>query len=87
MTNHTPAPWTADGDLIRGADGTDILTMDPFGQQEEGVLWANMDLIAAAPAMLEALRYIVAWTPEGWNAEVARNKALAAIALAEGRDP
>ena len=50
--------------------------------------WGSMDvarLIAAAPELLAALKYIAEWKPEGWSAERARDLARAAIAKAEGK--
>lgn len=54
----------------------------PYGDAEAQAATAH--LFAAAPLLLDALRYIVGWAPEGWSAETARDMALAAIALAEG---
>jgi hypothetical protein len=45
---------------------------------------ANARLIAAAPDLLAALEYIVAWNPSDWSAEKARDLARAAIAKAKG---
>ena len=35
--------------------------------------------------LLEALKYIMNWTPDNWNPETARDLARAAIAAAEGK--
>lgn len=45
---------------------------------------ANARLIAAAPDLLAALEYIVAWKPLDWDAAKARGMARAAIAKAKG---
>ena len=36
--------------------------------------------------LLEALKYIMNWTPDKWNPETARDLARAAIAAAEGKE-
>ena len=61
---HTPGPWTMDGLAIDGADGYQVAeasawdtpydSLDGFARSHEEAE-ANARLIAAAPAMLEAL--------------------------------
>jgi len=43
-------------------------------------------LAAQRDAMAEALRYILEWNDSEWNAETARNKALAALSLSDGAE-
>lgn len=54
QSQHTPAPWTIESDthLIRGADDSLVAKVTPFDRGEGK---ANARLIAAAPALLEAL--------------------------------
>jgi len=54
MKRHSPAPWKEDGDLILGADGVVILTLDPYGAQDEETLQGNGLLIRGAPVLLAA---------------------------------
>jgi len=86
--------WLPDGELsypsfrsIIAMDGTLVVGM--YDYEDGGVCTGEADarLIAAAPELLEALKYIVAWSPDGdkWNAERARDMARAAIAKAEGQ--
>jgi len=88
QTQHTPGPWK----IVKkgvfnirfvGADGFGIADTTEVDEREK----ANARLIAAAPDMLEALKYIVAWKPKDWNPETARDMAQQAIAKAEGRKP
>lgn len=83
---HTPGPWEAIGaEVYAPAPATvrPLIARCIYGPPDER---ANAHLIAAAPDLLEALRYIVAWNPDGWDGDRARAQALAAIAKAEGRD-
>ncbi len=64
-TQHTPGPWKEmDGFIVGGpwADGEFHDICDPRcappDDDNAGMINANAQLIAAAPAMLEALRYI-----------------------------
>lgn len=88
---HTPGPWTIDGvdyiDIISPAGRIAMLDSDAGlpGAQE----MANARLIASAPALLEALRAMLAKHDQGrehlsdlWPAEAAA--ARAALALAQG---
>ena len=58
-SKHTPGPWTLDandfGWFLISANGQDVLT-EAFDTEE-----ANARLIAAAPAMLAALRFYAGW--------------------------
>ena len=60
MTNHTPGPWrTGAGNFGRILAGRIIVaethTDDTFGEREE---LANARLIAAAPELLDAMRWV-----------------------------
>jgi hypothetical protein len=93
MTAHTPVPWT----VKNGTVFTDDALSDPvartvaspsfgYGQTRHDEAMANARLIAAAPEMLEALRFVQehgAVYPEGEAGQRIR----AAIAKAEGRAP
>ena len=84
---HTPGPWKTTKEStrnqfvtdtkIRSADDSVVCVLHCNGE-------ANARLIAAAPEMLEALEYIVAWNSGEWSAEKARDMAKSAIAKARG---
>jgi hypothetical protein len=65
-TQHTPAPWTTDGDAYSG--NLDIIALTgriamldcEFSAETEDVLTANARLIAAAPDLLAALQRALA---------------------------
>lgn len=88
---HTPGPWWVDG------PGEGIEVHDTFGRTasvwgeggKESEAWANARLIAAAPELLAALKFIVNDCPEpGEAAQLTAhgyNLACSAIAKAEGR--
>jgi hypothetical protein len=100
-SRHTPGPWVIAGSQIHdrvtffdengartGETPNSIAEVHamPFGEQE-----ANARLIAAAPALVEALERIIEILPSGsqpWEANsqevLARETALAAIAEAKG---
>jgi hypothetical protein len=88
-TNHTPGPWgiTGDRDAVEaqcpGAPYK-IIIAETIGYKHVRV--PNAILIAAAPELLAALEYIMAWSPDGakWDVETARSMARAAIAKARG---
>lgn len=87
---HTPGPWHCDtglqGPMIKGGDGLPICMVPNL---------ADADLIAAAPALLEAACLALAMMSEikipnintrvGYSANVARAALGAAIAKAMGR--
>ena len=86
-TQHTPAPWTTDGDAYSG--NLDIIALTgriamldcEFSEETEDVLTANARLIAAAPDLLHALRDAVEILEgTGLDASIQR----AAIAKATG---
>ena len=88
-STHTAGPWKIEtmGHTLRITkseieyDNDDIVVLGVDCGDEEAK--ANARLIASAPDMLEALKYIVAWNPKDWNPEKARGLAMAAIAKAE----
>ena len=65
-TQHTPAPWTTDGDAYSGnldivAPTGRIAMLDcEFSEETEDVLTANAHLIAAAPELLAAAQCALA---------------------------
>lgn len=85
MAGHTKGPWTVEPTEfanesvaydVKADDGAVLIACPPTK--------ADADLIAAAPDMLAALEYIVAWNPADWSAETARDMARTAIAKAKG---
>ena len=107
MSGHTPGPWEAHqrpespiecGHRVTTADGLTVcnvtyqLPTRVDGEVVEVARIANARLIAAAPELLEALRDVLGWVPDGgpWHtdapmASVAR--ARAAIRKATGSQP
>lgn len=91
---HTPGPWSADPEgahavSIEGADGS--VVCDVHGAADDPLCEANAKLIAAAPALLEALRQILEWaslphddTP-GNTAEAIRQEAREALTAVTGK--
>ena len=85
MTEHTPGPWHVwqagkhvvikAGSLIIGSVRRAIVG----GEQQ-----ANAHLIAAAPELLEALKFVIRGVPDTWEGV---QKARAAIAKATGEQP
>ena len=55
-SKHTPGPWTKDRNIIEDANGNEIARVS---YERSGYVQANARLIAAAPDLLEALRYLV----------------------------
>ena len=77
---HTPGPWQAwSGFYVTDEAGLVICDVRHIGVMEAG---ANMDLIAAAPDLLAALKYALEYVDEN-AADMTR--ILPAIAKAEGR--
>lgn len=90
MIQHTPGPWYVDhthsGSYIRNAsEGETVAVLHSEAVRSEDQYDANASLIAAAPAMLAALRRIA--TADYTRVDVATlgNIARAAIAQAEGK--
>lgn len=100
---HTPGPWRVVGDTVKGPRGNivaecvgySVQAADP-AQRVQGGREANARLIAAAPALLDALKEVYGWhrraTDERQQSAPvlrdylyhAREAARAAIAQAEG---
>lgn len=60
---HSPAPWTWDGDTLRDANGKRIVETDGGFYPPHG---RDRALIAKAPRLLELCeRALAAWTGEG----------------------
>ena len=86
----TPAgPWYT----LRASNGATICGTDSRAVSERIAECVNsyqtlvehaVTLTAQRDAMAEALRYIIEWNDSEWNAETARNKALAALSLSDG---
>lgn len=87
MSGHTPGPWKADTFMVMGGEGSrdricHVGTTTSLGPARSYETLANAALIAAAPELLEALRYSRRWLkPE--DHDVAFVDAI--IAKAEGR--
>lgn len=71
---------------LKGNNGNTLIAEFPCLCKTEGISFipteedaANLQLIAAAPDMLAALQYIIAWQPTDWNAEEARSMARLAL--------
>lgn len=96
MSAHTPGPWSVNLYEFTGRAAVVSETMHIASLTAKPETNANARLIAAAPELLEALRYI-ACEQSGWTFKVdpleharsvveeMRDKARAAIAKAEGR--
>jgi hypothetical protein len=94
MSKHTPGPWVADDGYsathlrIRSEDwGTIADVNDPYNAMPDGELEANARLIAAAPELLEAAKWMVGRLHRT-GLDVAKGPRAAlevAIAKAEGR--
>lgn len=87
-TKHTPGPWVVDRthpELERNVVWSGDQIIASVVNDQHGNADANARLVAAAPELLEALRYMVANAEaEGWS-EMMLADATAAIAKAEGR--
>ncbi len=83
--SHTPGPWRISSDprRITGTPYTFVATLDNQKHMSAETLAANASLIAAAPALLEALKLIRDTTET--SAGYMRTVAEAAIMKAEGR--
>lgn len=83
-TKHTPGPWRVDGGKLEGltvrAGAMAIATIPGYGV---GVRNDNARLIAAAPELLEALKFVM--SAHGEQLESAFAQAHEAITKAEGR--
>lgn len=100
---HTPGPWRVgappdkvctnyggEADIAKGGWGKVIVTCKRSSWMGEGEGFANAQLIAAAPELLEALKELADYhsadlTSDFGNEAGRMRNALAAIAKAEGR--
>ena len=79
MEKLTHGPWKLDKyGVVTGGPDDCVVVILPEQQ-------ANAKLIAAAPELLKALKYIVEWKPDNWSPEIGRELARNAITKAEGR--
>lgn len=90
---HTPAPWSISGvgpksrTIYRATSGSVYpvcdVTADNLNRYGAGDLDANARLIATAPELLEALKYVIEASMGGekWSLDILQN----AINKAEGR--
>lgn len=86
-TKYTPGPWKYGGNLKTGGvavTGTSGLICETLADITDDHR-ANARLIAAAPELLEALKYLVETYPVVFTS-AGINQAKIAIAKAEGRD-
>ena len=93
---HTPGPWSIQGQWQLKTDTGEWVDAECVEAPKWGIIGAWVDascdeavenarLVAAAPELLEALRYMVANAEaEGWSGMMVAG-AVAAIAKAEGR--
>lgn len=82
---HTPGPWNCvDPHVIRGPKNVVVAkTLDSKEGYE--IKQANAHLIAAAPAMYEALTNLLKMVEDGDYTTIELNEARAALAQAEGK--
>lgn len=85
---HTPGPWGVNCSHIYAPDGEIIATVrNPGSKASDYPLVANRNLMAAAPAMLDALEGLLATHKQGrGQCCEAADKAIDAIALARSGD-
>lgn len=81
LAGHTPGDWYADGRDVRGAGSW---TVAQAFHTPDGKVFQNAKLLAAAPALLEALQMAV--EDATGNPNVWFYKARAAIRLATGAE-
>jgi hypothetical protein len=95
---HSPGPWRTGGTVIRSSEGFGIADTDPLQNGATDQNKANAQLIAAAPALLEALQETlrVLVTPQGFpdknkgrtqEQQDAFDQSRQAIAQATGEQP
>mgnify|MGYP003443102101 CR=1 FL=1 len=90
MNKHTPGPWSAhynnEGLTVFSPDNVTVAYVD-YDECEERPVEANAHLIAAAPALLEALKNVLEfyeWSNSNGAEQAAYDKAMKALAQAEG---
>lgn len=76
---HTPRPWI----IQLSPDARQVYIVDAKGDFVALVKAPDADLIVAAPDLLDALRGVMFFVPEG---TLARERGDAALAKAEGRE-
>ena len=92
MSKHTPGPWEVNIDAIGDIfiSGANSEYVAEIGSSEDKAAMNDANLIAAAPELLEALKYFLdVYEQEEWVSNeigYAADIALAAIAKAEGTD-
>jgi hypothetical protein len=59
MSNHTPGPWSADHTVLRNGFGESIASAGNNRKVRGDELRASLQLAAAAPEMLRALRNLL----------------------------
>ena len=80
---HTPGPWHINAPAsVVSIDGLHVCDVNGYGATDERKQ-ADARLISAAPDLLAALEYIMAWDSD-WTVEQARTMARAAILKAKG---
>jgi hypothetical protein len=86
MSKHTPGPWRRMGTNVGDEVGQiATLSFDSLVRMKEPERIANARLIAAAPELLEALKYMInVCPPINQVGEEATMRACIAIAKAEG---
>jgi len=88
MNTHTPGPWhigtRSSGRAIYGSKGEEVATFTGLSMPDEEL--ANARLIAAAPELLDALKWAVQQIEDDLDPDhqTAMDACLAAIARAEG---
>uniref|UniRef100_A0A6M3LFN2 Uncharacterized protein n=1 Tax=viral metagenome TaxID=1070528 RepID=A0A6M3LFN2_9ZZZZ len=92
---HTPAPWTLQQletnrngydwptFAIRSPQNCCLATVGTVDRYHADDNEANAHLMAAAPDMLAALEYVIGWNSDSWDADIARDMAVDAIAKAK----
>ena len=81
MSQHTPGPWTVEGDKI-----CDVVAEKQSYLIAQHVLWVDAHLIAAAPDMYETLKEAWSFLAFRDNNRELFDKITAALAKAEGRE-
>ncbi len=82
---HTPGPWKVGSDLT--IIGGSTLVAKTYGYvREDGMREANANLIAAAPALLDACRLALTGLANKDELDIEQS-VFDAIAMAEGRKP
>ena len=88
VASHTPGPWhrniRAGGKYPVVFAGRNQHVATVCQQRDGAETEANIDLIAAAPRMYEALARIAAFDPKQWDAATLGNIAREALAKATG---